>query len=172
MSEILIKTDRLILRGITLDDFDAIHEYATDMEVVRHIEWGPNSVEDTNKFIADQMANQKDPKRKQFVFATTLDGMLIGTVGITIEGQVGDFGYAFNSKYWGNGYATEASKALLDYILDNFELSKLKATCDVKNEASCRVIEKCGLKLVKKVDNECEIRGEMRDTYFFERDLS
>lgn len=166
-----IKTERLGLREISSNDFDAIHEYASDPEVVEYVNWGPNTLKDTGDFIARQIANQSKKKRDEIVLAVCADNVMTGTVGITIKGDEAEFGYAFNRNYWGRGYATEAAKVLIKYVLDTFLLKKIKATCDVKNVASRNVIEKCGLSLVKRVDDEVEVRGKMRDTYFFEMEV-
>lgn len=165
-----IKTERLILRDFEPSDFDTIHEYGSDLEVVEFMDWGPNTVEDTQNFINRQLECQNQKDRKVFELAVTLkdSGVLIGGTGITIDVDGGVLGYCFNKKYWGNGYATEVTKALMKWAEENFKINKFRATCDVLNEASRKVLEKCGFKIVKKVDNHVEVRGRWRNTYFLE----
>ena len=165
-----ISTERLIIREFELSDVPAVHEYGSDPEVVAFMEWGPNELEDTEKFIKDQIARQEEVGRKIFEPAITLkdSGVLIGGVGVTLENGVGIVGNCLNKKYWGQGYATEATKAIMEWGRVQFGLTHFRATCDVKNEASKRVLEKCGLKVVRKEERQVEVRGKWRDTYFLE----
>jgi RimJ/RimL family protein N-acetyltransferase len=60
------------------------------------------------------------------------------------EGEI-EIGYLFKRSTWGNGYATEASKRLLQFAFEETPLEELVATTDSENTASQRVLEKCGL---------------------------
>lgn len=165
-----ILTDRLILRDFELSDVPAVQEYASDLEVVEFMEWGPNQTEDTEKFIKDQIAHQQGTDRKVFDVAMVLkdSGVLIGGVGLTLGNGVGVIGYCLNKHYWGQGYATEAAKAMIEWGKTRFGLEHFRATCDAKNAASKHVLEKCGLKVVSKQEKHLEVRGQWRDTYFLE----
>lgn len=165
-----IVTDRLIIRDFNLSDVPAVQEYASDLEVIEFMEWGPNKLEDTEKFINEQIEHQKEVDRKIFEPAITLknSGLLIGGVGLTLENGVGVIGTCLNKHYWGRGYATEASKAIMEWGRVQFGLTRFRATCDVKNEASRRVLENCGLHVVRKQEKHMEVRGQWRDTYFLE----
>src|SRR3989338_5377573 len=110
-----IITDRLIIREFELADFEAIHFYASDPEVVEFMDWGPNSEEDTRKFLDKELAHQTKSDRKIFETAVTLkDGkQLIGGCGLTLEHDYGILGYCFDKRFWGKGYATEVTKAMM-----------------------------------------------------------
>lgn len=168
-----IITDRLIMRDFELSDIPAVQEYASDPDVIEFMEWGPNILEDTEKFIKEQIVHQQETDRKIFEPAITLkdSGMLIGGVGITLENGVGVIGNCLNKHHWGRGYATEATKAIMEWGRVKFGLTKFAATCDVKNDASRRVLEKCGLKIVRKQEKHMKVRGKWRDTYFLENNI-
>src|SRR5204863_6112914 len=53
-----IRTERLLLRAFTQADFDAVHAYATDDAVVRFMDWGPNTPEETQAFLDRSFAAQ------------------------------------------------------------------------------------------------------------------
>lgn len=165
-----IITPRLVIRDFELTDIPAVQEYASDPEVIEFMEWGPNKIEDTEKFIKDQIAHQEESERKIFEPAMILrdSGVLIGGVGLTLEDSVGVIGYCLNKKYWGQGYATEAAQAIMDWGRSQFCLTRFRATCDVLNEASRRVLEKCGLKIARKQEKHMQVRGQWRDTYFLQ----
>ena len=84
-----------------------------------------------------------------YEFAIELDGKLIGSISVYLSDNraSGDLGWILNKKYWNNGYATEAAKALKDFALNILQVKKLTANCDYRNIASSRVMEKIGLKL-------------------------
>ena len=48
---VLIQTERLVLREFNEDDWRAVHEYASDPKVVRYMDWGPNTQEETLSLI-------------------------------------------------------------------------------------------------------------------------
>jgi len=68
--------------------------------------------------------------------------LLIPTSG---TGSEIELGWRFNRDAWGKGYATEASKALLDYALDTLYLDRVVADIDPNNLASIRVATKIGM---------------------------
>lgn len=81
----------------------------------------------------------------------------------------GDFGYIINPDFWNKGFATEASKGLLDYMIKQHNIIEIEATCDVLNLQSQRVLEKCGLRKIKEIKKDIEMKGRFRDSYLFER---
>jgi len=46
-----IRTKRLVLREFQVDDWQSVHEYASDEDVIRYVEWGPNSEADSKNFV-------------------------------------------------------------------------------------------------------------------------
>ncbi len=85
-----IKTDRLTLRDLEERDWEAVHSYASDPEVVRYIDWGPNTEDDTKKFIQRSIAGQTEQPRKSYGFAIVLKegDRLIGTCGIDLSDSI------------------------------------------------------------------------------------
>ena len=166
-----IISKRITLREYSLEDFQEIHEYASDLEVVRYMDWGPNTPEQTKTFINEQLVHQKEPQRKVFQLAITLKGLgtLIGGVNVTVEkDSFGLLGYCLNKRYWGRGYATEAALAIIKFAETKLGLKKFRGTCDVLNQGSQRVLEKCGLKQVRFMKKNKCIRGKWRSTLVYE----
>ena len=78
-------------------------------------------------------------------FSVFYDGILVGGVGLSFEdnNQL-DLGYWIAKDYWGNGFATEASKGLIDYVKNETEFKAITA-CYVKgNKTSAKVLMKLG----------------------------
>ncbi len=79
-----LKTKRLILREFETDDFLSVHEYASKLDNVKYMVWGPNDEKATELFINDCIQYQSKSPRLHYDFAVTLKttGKLIGGCGI------------------------------------------------------------------------------------------
>ncbi len=76
-----LQTERLLLREYTLDDFAAVHSFASDVRVAEYVEWGPNTADDTQEFLELCVAAQRGAIRTNFTLAVTFpSGDLLGSV--------------------------------------------------------------------------------------------
>jgi RimJ/RimL family protein N-acetyltransferase len=102
------------------------------------------------------------------------DDTLVGAVGLKLEEDSGiaELGYWVGVPYWGNGYATEASNAVLDYGFESLVLGRIWARAFARNPASSRVLEKVGMRhegtlrsSIRKNDEllDAEVFGILRD---------
>jgi RimJ/RimL family protein N-acetyltransferase len=95
-----IKTDRLLLRRFEEEDWRAVHEYASDPEVVRFMVWGPNTEEETRNFIRQNVNYYQEHPQKNHTFAVVqkTEDRPIGSCGIHVSNfkdQEGEIGYCF-----------------------------------------------------------------------------
>jgi len=81
-----------------------------------------------------------------------IGGISLGVVDH--ERGEGAFSYLFNRTFWGQGYATEALKAMVRFGFEQLTLNRLADGCDVRNIASARVMEKCGFRCEAERDGE------------------
>ena len=137
-----ITTKRLILRQLTLDDAEAAFEWTGDERVAKYMIYSTHeSIETTKEWL-----RSIKPSENVFGFVRKSDNKLIGSGGIRLlEDGFWEFGYNFRFDCWGMGYATEASKAMIDHVRSKFGDVPLRAECAAENTASAHVIEKCGL---------------------------
>jgi [ribosomal protein S5]-alanine N-acetyltransferase len=110
----ILETNRLVLRDFHSEDFEAVHKYASDVEVCKYTDWGPNTAEDTSVFIAQMLDMQKIHPRNEITLAVVVreTNALIGACSLTTDGLQGEMGYTITRDFWGNGFATEAASAL------------------------------------------------------------
>lgn len=165
----VFRTDRLVLREMHADDFEAVHAYASDPEVVRWVPWGPNTETDTRDFVAVTMASAAADPRLDWILAveTREAPRLLGTVALYIRYHDQDqamLGYALGRDAWGRGYATEAATAMLELGFDALGLRRIWAACDPDNAKSRRVLEKIGMTLEGRLRQDTVIRGQVRDS--------
>ena len=143
-SMLTITTERLILRPLTIEDADAAFEWAGDERVAKYMIYSTHeSVETTREWLRTVKTTDT---RFEFGFARKSDNKLIGSGGIKLlDDGFWEFGYNFRFDCWGMGYATEASKAMIELVRSRYGDVKLKAECAAENTASAHVIKKCGL---------------------------
>jgi RimJ/RimL family protein N-acetyltransferase len=156
------------LREITEADYEAVHGYATDPEVIRYVPWGPNSEQDTHDFLARTMIAAAEEPRLEYVFGVELkeEPGLLGSVGLYVRPEDTDqamLGYVFRREAWGRGIATEASRAIVAMAFDVLGLRRVWASCDPDNTGSRRVLEKVGMKIEGLLRGDLVIRGDVRD---------
>ncbi|MFY9802468.1 MAG: GNAT family N-acetyltransferase [Candidatus Acidiferrales bacterium] len=167
-----IETERLLLRGIRADDENAIHEYASDPEVVRLMIWGPNTREATQAFLARALQAQTKWPRNDVCLAIELktERRMIGSIELRVQdgkNLTADFGYVLGRKYWGHGYMTESASAILNVAFKTLNLHRVWATCHAQNHASYRVMEKLGMRREALYLKNALEKGEWRDTYLY-----
>lgn len=151
-----IRTDRLVLRPIALEDLDAYAAIYADPEVVRFIGGETSTRDETREWIEVQIGrNEREGwDRRSIVLAS--DGILIGRCGISIwdiEGRPEhEIGFLLGRAHWGRGYATEAATAMRDRALGELGLSRLIALIDHGNVASKGVARKLGMAYERDVE--------------------
>jgi RimJ/RimL family protein N-acetyltransferase len=139
----VLETERLVLRAPRLDDAEAIATLINDRRIAENLARVPHpyTLADAEGFIAS--ANREDGRAS---FVTTLaNGTIIGGCGVgKLSGTDPEIGYWLGVPYWGNGYATEVTRAVIDHAFTNLGYERLEAGARVSNPASRRVLEKCG----------------------------
>lgn len=148
----LIETERLVLRDITLDDKEEMFQLHSNADVQKYTGEPPvESIEEMEQAIMTRTIDYK--KYGYGRWATFLkNGMqFIGWAGLAYlpEFDEIDLGYRFLPKYWGMGYASEASHAILKYGFDHLEMNRIIAIAMKENKASIRVMEKVGMEFEK-----------------------
>jgi ribosomal-protein-alanine N-acetyltransferase len=165
-------TPRLILRDARESDFDDVHEYAIDPMVVRYMDWGPNTKAETRGVLRRWVKEQQRWPRPLVgcVVEHKADRKVIGATRLAITdlaSGTGDIGYSYNSAYWGRGFATEASRALLAVGFERLGLHRIFATCDTRNVGSWTVMQKLGMRREATFKQDVKARDGWRDSYLY-----
>lgn len=141
-----IETARLVLRRPLKTDLEDIFaRYASDPDVTRFVSWPRHaSLADTQAFFAFSEAEWNRWPAGPYLVHSRADGMLLGSTGLAFERQYrASTGYVLAKDSWGNGYATEALKAMVE-TARMVGVRRLYAVCHVEHRASWRVLEKGG----------------------------
>ena len=138
----VLETKRLALRAPRLEDAKTVAMLANDRRIAENTARIPHPYKKTDAegFIAS--ANKGEGES---VFLITLrDKTVVGACGVVLQDGAAELGYWLGVNYWGQGYATEALHAVIDYAFTDLEHAALSAGARVTNPASRRVLEKCG----------------------------
>lgn len=146
----LIETARLRLRPFTLDDAPSIFAYARDPEIARLGMWPPStSLEETRDEIVAIIEGYQGGAQWTWAIEQTCDHTVLGRCDLLRyrpDHRNAEIGYALARHAWGQGYATEAMRALVRYAFDELALHRLEALVLDFNVASIRVLEKIGMR--------------------------
>jgi RimJ/RimL family protein N-acetyltransferase len=136
-----LKTARLVLRAPALSDVPALVALAGDRRVAENTARIPHPYTAADAVAVLGVINRSGGET---VFATELNGELIGLCGLDPRPDGGELGYWLGVPFWSRGYATEAARAVIDYAFAELGHDVLQSGARVSNPASRRVLEKCG----------------------------
>lgn len=143
-----VETERLRLRWPTEAEAEEIFtRYASDSEVTRYMLWRPHqSVEDTLVFLRKKDVDPVIAGGQRWLLRLKTTGLLLGMIGCRrVESHILQFGYCLARDSWGQGYATEATRAMVPRWIALPEIERVQAFCDPTNVASVKVLERSGL---------------------------
>ena len=167
-----IVTNRLVLREFTEDDWAAVLAYQNDQRYLRFYPWNHRSGADVRSLVQTFLGQQREEPRGRFqlIMALKETEELIGNCGMRRKPYnhwEGDIGYELAPEFWGNGYATEAALAMVEFGFRELKLHRVSSWCIANNRASARVLEKAGLRLEGRLrENEC-FKGRWWDTLLY-----
>ena len=144
----IFQTKRLLIREIEDRDCYDMYEYASLPYVGPSAGWEPHAnISHTKNMI--KLFKGKIDYGQLWVFAIVLkeSNKMIGTIELHshIKGFKAELGYTINPKYWGKGYAVEASRAVIAWGFDFLGLKRIECLMFCANQQSVRVCEKLGL---------------------------
>jgi RimJ/RimL family protein N-acetyltransferase len=166
-----ITTERLVLRRYTHDDAEDTLEFASQPSVARVTSGNIEATEEgIRRYIDLQNSYQPFEKDKAFDLAIQRkeDGKVIGLVTLICrDHKKGVIGWALGVAYRGQGYATEAASALMDYGFRSLGLHRIQADTSSGNPDSLRLMERLGMRCEAQLREAVYEDGEWLDTYIY-----
>ena len=166
-----IVTERLVLRRFTEDDTTDVLTFASQPSVARVTsERIPATEEGVREYILLQNSYQTFEKNKVFELAIERkeDGKVIGLLGLICQdhGQ-GEMGWVLGAEHRGQGYATEAARALMEYGFDSLALHRIHADTSTDNLAARKVMERLGMRREGLLRGAVYEEGRWVDRHFY-----
>lgn len=174
-SPVVFQTSRLYAREIMPEDADGVFMMSRSSSDLGYMYWEPMDEEMAFGFVKACLAQQLEQPRKCFTLALCLRSSdeFIGIVSLelTEDRLQASAGYMIAKSHRGRGYATEALKGLLAFGFLGPELHRITASCDEKNTASFRAMERAGMRreghFIKAVRAQVNGRTGWRSTYIY-----
>lgn len=164
---------RLQLRRPRLTDAEALFAIGSDPQVARLADWPLSTTIDATIERLRKRPEQWESGAEYYWVVTLLDDdRAIGAVSSCVDQHSAEFGYLFDRRYWGQGYATEVARAIVDWASSVPAIHRIWATCDIENHASARVLEKAGLVregTLRQGMVRPNISSEPRDAYVYSK---
>lgn len=144
-----LETNRLYLRPLRVEDAPQMFEnWASDSDTTHFLTWGPH------KRVEDVWNNIKIRENK-YLLSNFYDwgivirstNTLIGTITVVEQDdriKMLEIGYVIGKAWWGNGYLPEALDKIVSYLVYSTDVRRIEAKCDIRNQQSKKVLEKCG----------------------------
>ena len=168
-----LETERLVLRKLSMDDlYDYYERIGSDGEVSKFMLWEPHQdIGETLETFEKTLTRYEEGRYYRWVAALKEDDRVIGTMSLLRfdeEESSCSFAYMFAKDWWGQGYATEAMKAVFSFAIEKMEIVKITADHLVGNEASGAVMRKLGMVHTGTVKEKYEKHGHKVDAECYE----
>ncbi len=163
MTKYIIETDQIALRELTMADFDAWHQILSDKETMQYY---PREFDEdqTRKWINWNLDNYSRYGFGLWAVILKKTNEFIGDCGITMQNIYRDgnlfpeIGYHINKRFWNKGYASQASKACLEYLFKNTDFNEVFSYQNSTNIPSRKVAEKMGMSLREEYPDQINIK--------------
>lgn len=152
---VTLSTERLTLRRFRINDAEEMYRnWAADKEVAKYTLWNVNlSSSETREYLIDWVSRYDNDEYYHWGIVLNENEELIGSISISSINNLlktCNVGYTLSKKVWNMGIATEALKRVLEYMVNDIGMERIFAYHDINNTASGRVMQKCGMKFVKR----------------------
>ncbi len=167
-----ITTNRLLIRDFSAADWAETLVYQRDPRYLRFYPWTDRSEAEVKGFIQGFIDQQTERPRRKFQLAIVLseNGRLIGNCGIRRKEHnewEADIGFELSPEFWGQGFATEAGNAMMEFGFSELNLQRISSWCIADNTASARVLEKLGMRLEGRLRHNEYFKGRWWDTLLY-----
>ncbi|MGV0431374.1 GNAT family N-acetyltransferase [Corynebacterium sp. 20_84] len=168
-----LATERLLLRPHNADDAEWLHELYSRPDVARYLLDEPWTAEVTREKLAERLAKTDiDGETGALALVIEHDGLPIGDIALWLtdhEHRQCEIGWVLDPAHGGQGFASEAVRAVLALGFDHYRLHRITAQMDARNSASAALARRVGLRLEAHHVQDWFSKGEWTDTLIFAR---
>ncbi len=159
-----LETERTILRQLTMNDAEAIFNYASREEVARFVTWEAHeTLDDSKNFIHYALERYANYLFAPWGIVLKENNELIGTADFVSwekRHRTAEIGYVLSSDYWGQGLMPEVAKKIVAFGFEKMNLVRIQALCLEENVASEKVMQKIGMTYEGTYRKKMFIKGE------------
>ena len=147
-----LETERLVLRRFVIEDAEAgFCNWMSDEKVTEFLRWPTQKDISESESVLKKWIEEYEKDKAFYQWAIVLKelGEPIGSISVVGMNERVDMvhvGYCIGSKWWGNGYMSEAFARIISFLFEEVGVQRIESQHDPNNPASGKVMEKCGLK--------------------------
>ena len=154
-----LRTQRLLLRRLTMQDAQDIFDYSSDPQVAKHVLWDAHqSIAESKNYLRYMLRKYRLGEPSSWGIELIEEKRIIGTIGFmwhSAENNSAEVGYSLSRAYWNRGIMTEALSAVIRYGFDRLGFNRIEAQHETENPASGAVMRKVGMR------HEGTLRGRL-----------
>ena len=165
-----LESEGLILRRFEIGDAEELFAgYINQPEFLYYADKKKQTFDEVKSYLNHITQKYDEGDYFNWVITQKEDGQIVGAINLKPNHEEDSvmFSYAIDNRFTGKGYMTEALATIRDYALNKLKVSKLVGGCVVKNIASKKVMEKCGLNYEKTIKNHKELSDGKHDMFFY-----
>lgn len=157
-----LTTERLWLRPFQEHDLEAVYAMESRPDVMRYLYWETRTRDEARAALDRRVrmtSLDDDVAALRLAVLRRDTGELIGDFSLKLRSRQdrrGEIGFMFHPDHHGHGYAAEAGRAVLALGFETYDLHRIFGSCDARNTASARLMERLGMRL----------EGRLRETEF------
>jgi ribosomal-protein-alanine N-acetyltransferase len=145
-----LETPRLVLRKARVSDAGDVFSWSSDPEVARYVLWSPHqSLSETRGQLRALRSLYRRGLPSSLIIQARSSGRAVGTIGIMAyspENRSAEVGYSLSRDCWNQGIMTEALARVIRWMFEELYVNRIEGQFDLRNPASGRVMEKCGMR--------------------------
>jgi RimJ/RimL family protein N-acetyltransferase len=169
---VTLRTERLLLRDFTEDDWPDLHAIESDPEVAHFQSFEPRTPTEAQVYVQQAIAAARAEPRQTYDLAVVLHGSrtVVGRCGLHITNAAAreaTVWYTLHRSLWGRGYIPEALRALIDFGFRDLGFHRIWADCDPSNRPSYRVLEKVGMRHEGHLRENVWLKGAWVDSLIY-----
>lgn len=163
-----LTTNRLRLRKLTMDDVSVYYaRIGCSSEVTKYMLFPPHrDISESVASVEKALQRYREGRCYRFCISLIDTDELIGVIEpLRFDEQTGtcSFAYMLAQDFWGQGYGTEALRAVLDFLFREMEMDRVEADHMAENTASGAVIRKAGMTCTGIIPGKYEKNGTVHD---------
>jgi RimJ/RimL family protein N-acetyltransferase len=161
------------LRAFAESDFEPMAELMGDPDAMKYMSWGPRSRDESRAAFDKRLAAHNIKPDADYLALAVIDtasGALAGEVSLMKVGHLSrnmEAGYMLRPDFHGRGMATAAMRTMMKIGFDQMGQHRIIASCDDRNTASARVMEKCGMRREAHFIRSEWVKGEWTSAFVY-----
>ena len=166
-----LRTERLLLRPLSMSDAESMFAYRGDPEVARFQSWEPQSLEDVRAFLSAQHdRNPDEPGWHQLAIVERRTGTLLGDIGVHLlesDPRQVELGFTLAPSAQNRGHATEAVRAVLHHLFGHHNKHRVFASTDPRNVRAIALLHRLGFRKEAHCIESLWFKGAWADDLIF-----